>query len=65
MRKDPPDRGAERMAISGEVPAHTRCADTMSQPGPISVADLDLPPWTAETGTDFETAEGILGALIA
>jgi hypothetical protein len=37
----------------------------MSQPRAISVTDLDLAPWTAEAGTDFETAEWILGALIA
>jgi hypothetical protein len=36
----------------------------MSQPRAISVADLDLAPWSARIGTDFETAEWVLGALI-
>jgi hypothetical protein len=37
----------------------------VSEPRAISVADLHLAPWTAEAGTEFETAEWILGALIA
>jgi hypothetical protein len=54
------------MAVSVEYAARPRGGShTMSQPQPISAADLDLAAWTAETGTDFETAEWILGALIA
>lgn len=54
------------MAVSGE---HGRTGrgrfDSVNQPRVVSVADVDLVPWSAEIGTDFETAEWILEALSA